>query len=197
MGRPREFDEGLALDRAMDVFWRQGYQATSTEDLTDAMGIGRGSFYNTFGSKRDVYLRTLDRYLDLISNGGPYRVLFEEEAGAGALAALMTGYLDDLASEPGGRGCYFVHVAKEHRGGDPEVTAAIRRGIARMRVILTDHMRVAQDQGVLPPHLDPEKAALLMMAIAWGSHVLIEAGVGKDDALGAAELVFNMSPSTA
>jgi general secretion pathway protein D len=66
MARPREFDEDAALDRAMDVFWRQGYQGTSTDDLMQAMGIGRGSFYNTFGSKRDVYLRTLDRCRDRI-----------------------------------------------------------------------------------------------------------------------------------
>lgn len=193
MGRPREFDEDVALDCAMDVFWKRGYEATSTDDLMEAMGIGRGSFYNTFGSKREVYLRTLDRYLLLLSQGGPYRVLLEEEPGADALEALLRGYLDSVAAQDGAHGCYFVHVAKEHRGSDPEVTRAIRKGIARMREILTDHMRAAQRQGVLPDHLDPAKAALLMMAVAWGAHVLIEAGVEKDEALDAAELLFQMA----
>jgi AcrR family transcriptional regulator len=197
MGRPRGFDEDRALDRAMDVFWRKGYRATSTEDLLEAMGIGRGSFYNTFGSKRETYLRTLDRYLLLLKEGGPYRVLSEMEPGVGALQTLLGSYLDSVASEQGAHGCYFVHVAKEHRGDDPEVVEAIRRGIAQMKVILTDHMKAAQDQGVLPDHIDPQKAALLMMAVAWGSHVLIEAGVDKDDALLAARALFDMNPTPA
>jgi TetR/AcrR family transcriptional repressor of nem operon len=178
----------------MDVFWRKGYQATSTDDLMNAMGIGRGSFYNTFGSKRATYLRTLDRYLLLLQEGGPYKMLLEREPGSDALESMLGSYLDSVASENGAHGCYFVHVAKEHRGDDPEVTAAIRRGIARMRVILADHIRAAQQQRVLPNHVDPEKMALLMMAVAWGAHVLIEAGVDKTDALGAAQLLFAMTP---
>ena len=193
MARPREFDEDVALERAMDVFWRKGYQATSTDDLMEAMGIGRGSFYNTFGSKRKVYLRTLDRYLALLREGGPYRPLFEMEAGGDALQALLGSYLDSVAKERGNHGCYFVHVAKEHRGEDPEVQKAIRRGIADMRGILTEHMKIAQQQGILPDHIDPAQAALLMMAVAWGSHVMIEAGVEKGDALSAARVLFDMT----
>ena len=192
MARPREFDEDIALDRAMDVFWRQGYQATSTDDLMEAMGIGRGSFYNTFGSKRKVYLRTLERYLDVLEEGGPYRKLRELEPGAPALQGLLGSYLDSVASEHGNHGCYFVHVAKEHRGEDPEVQKAIRAGISRMRKILSEHMKVAQEQGILSDRVDPTQAALLMMAVAWGSHVLMEAGVGQDDALSAARVVFEM-----
>jgi len=193
MARPREFDEEQALDRAMDVFWRKGYQSTSTDDLMEAMGIGRGSFYNTFGSKRDVYLRTLDRYLDHLRDAGPYRALFEMEPGADALRALTRNYLSSVASEGGTHGCYFVHVAKEHRGQDPEVRKAIRKGIAQMRDILTGHMRAAQAQGILAAHLDPAKAALMMMAVAWGSHVLIEAGASKDEVLDMTGLLFEMN----
>jgi len=193
MARPREFDEEQALDRAMDVFWRKGYQGTSTDDLMEAMGIGRGSFYNTFGSKRGVYLRTLDRYLDLLREEGPYRALFETEPGADALRALTQNYLSSVASEGGTHGCYFVHVAKEHRGEDPEVRRAIRKGIAQMKEILTGHMRVAQEQGILPAHVDPAKAALMMMAVAWGSHVLIEAGASKDEVLDMTGLLFEMN----
>lgn len=197
MARPREFDEDTALDHAMDVFWRKGYQATSTDDLMDAMGIGRGSFYNTFGSKRKVYLRTLDRYLDVLEEGGPYRMLRELEPGAPALEGLLGSYLDSVASEHGNHGCYFVHVAKEHRGQDPEVRAAIRRGIAKMKGILTGHIEAAQEQGVLPSHLDASRAALMMMAVAWGSHVLIEAGAPEDEVLDMAGLLFEMSPGAA
>jgi TetR/AcrR family transcriptional repressor of nem operon len=55
----------------MEVFWKQGYENTSMNDLLDAMGIQRGSFYNTFGSKKETYLRALDRYGQFMPEGGP------------------------------------------------------------------------------------------------------------------------------
>ena len=197
MARPREFDEAKALDRAMHVFWRQGYLATSTDDLMDAMGIGRGSFYNTFGSKREVYLRTLDRYLALLREGGPYRMPLEMKPGGDALQALLKSYLDSVANKSGLHGCYFVHAAKEHRDQDPEVQAAIQKGIASMSGILVEHMEAAREQGLLPEHVDPRQAALLMMAVVWGSHVMIEAGIPKDSARAAAETLFQMGPGPA
>ena len=62
MARPREFDRDEALEKAINVFWAQGFAATTTDDLRDAMGIGRQSFYNTFGDKRQVYLEALRAY---------------------------------------------------------------------------------------------------------------------------------------
>src|SRR6266850_2074848 len=62
MPRPKEFDREVVMEIARGVFWRQGYQATSTEDLRLAMGIGRQSFYDSFGGKRQLYLEVLRRY---------------------------------------------------------------------------------------------------------------------------------------
>lgn len=192
MARPREFDEDVALDGAMDVFWKQGYGATSTDDLMEAMGIGRGSFYNAFGSKRAVYLRTFDRYLAQLRKSDLYHRLFEMEPGGEALQEVLAGYLESVASERGTHGCYFVHAAKEHRGQDPEVQAAILRGIAGMKDVLIAHMQAAQREGLVPPHVDPARAALLMIAVVWGAHVMMEAGVGKDDVMSAAHALFEM-----
>ena len=193
MARPRTFDEDQALDRAMEVFWKKGYQATSTEDLMVAMGIQRASFYNAFGSKKKVYLRTLDRYLKLLAKGGPYKVLFESEPGVDALQAMMTQYIESLTGENRVHGCYFVHVAKEHRGEDSEVTGAIQNGIVRMRRILADHVEAGVERGVLPSGLDSEKIALLFMSVAWGSHVLIEAGVSKEEVLASSKTMFDLA----
>ncbi len=141
-----------------------------------------------------MYLRTLDRYLELLNERGPYHALFEMEPGSDALRALTRSYLSSVASPRGAHGCYFVHVANEHRGADLEVRKAIRRGIAQMRKILTEHVRAAQDEGVMPPQLDPAKAALMVIAVAWGSHVLIEAGASKDDVLDMTQLLFEGGP---
>ncbi|MBT7109024.1 MAG: TetR/AcrR family transcriptional regulator [Methylococcales bacterium] len=62
MGRSKAFNEELVLDKAIEVFWAKGYEATSIQDLVDAMGIQRGSLYGTFGSKQELFLKSLDRY---------------------------------------------------------------------------------------------------------------------------------------
>lgn len=195
MARPREFDEGLALDRAMEVFWKHGYQGTSTSDLMEAMGVQRGSFYNAFGSKKEVYLRTLDRYLEVLAESDLYAILYRSERGLGAIVAMLEHYLETLGPGSGPHGCYFVHVIKEHRGEDPEVMKAIQTGIARMRGILAEHVEAAQASGFIPDELDPASVALLMMTVAWGSHVMLEAGMPKAEVLASARLMFEMAGS--
>ena len=64
MARPREFDEGTALEAAMACFWRRGYEATSMRDLVRSMGISGPSLYNAFGDKRALFRAALERYLD-------------------------------------------------------------------------------------------------------------------------------------
>ena len=193
MARPREFDEAEALDRAMEVFWKKGYQKTSLDDLLDAMGIQRGSFYNTFGSKKETYLRAIDRYTEFMLNGGPYTQAIQLEPGLAALATLCDNYIDSVTGDAEPRGCFFAHVSKEHRGGDPVIQQAILKGIDRMRGLVRRSIEAAQRDGDLPEQVSPEGMATLFMSVAWGIHVMAEAGVPKEDLKTAASQLFVMS----
>ena len=62
MARKKEFDEVEVLDKALDVFWKKGYSATSIQDLVDSMGINRASIYDTWGDKHNLYVESLKRY---------------------------------------------------------------------------------------------------------------------------------------
>ncbi len=193
MARPREFDEEQALARAMEVFWKKGYQNTSLDDLLEAMGIQRGSFYNTFGSKRETYLRAIDRYTEFMFNGGPYTQAAQLEPGLGVLATLYANYIDSVTGDTKPRGCFFAHVSKEHRGDDPAIQEAVLAGINRMRGLMKRSVEAAQRDGDLPEEVSAEGMATLFMSVAWGIHVMAEAGVPKEDLKTAASQLFVMS----
>ncbi len=193
MARPREFDEEQALGKAMEVFWKKGYQNTSLDDLLEAMGIQRGSFYNTFGSKKATYMRAIDRYADFMFNGGPYTQALQLEPGLGALNTLFDSYIDSVTGDTEPRGCFFAHVSKEHRGHDEDIQQAIISGIERVRGVIQRFVEAAQRDGDLPPDAAPEDLALLFMSVAWGIHVMAEAGVTKEDLKKAGAQLFSMS----
>lgn len=192
MARPREFDEAEALDRAMEVFWKQGYENTSLNDLLEAMGIQRGSFYNTFGSKKETYLRALDRYGQFMTEGGPYTELAHQEPGLEALQRLIDRYLESVAGDSVLKGCFFTHASKENRGNDPEIQKAVMAGLQRMQGLIVACVEAAQRDGQLPDHVDPRGAALAFMASAWGFHVMAEAGVPLEDLKHAAQQLFGL-----
>src|SRR5581483_8596039 len=105
-GRPRAFDREAALDRAMFLFWRRGYEATSVSDLTGEMGITPPSLYAAFGDKKQLFLEAVDRY-----QAGPgsfaQRALAEPTAEA-AMRRLLMDTVDSFCNPKLPRGCMVV-----------------------------------------------------------------------------------------
>jgi TetR/AcrR family transcriptional repressor of nem operon len=131
MARPREFDEDRVVTAAMQTFWRHGYEGTSTRALCDSTGLGPSSLYNTFGGKRQLYLRALRRYYET-STAEQIEILRGDGTAKERLRDMMIHALDADLDEADGRGCFAINAAIEIGGLDPEVREAVRRNFDRV-----------------------------------------------------------------
>jgi TetR/AcrR family transcriptional repressor of nem operon len=158
-GRPRAFDEGAALEAALQLFWREGYEAASLDRLTEAMGISRSSFYAAFGSKRAVLTAAVERY----AAAGRARL---EAIGPDAPALLAA-----LANPEGGpQGCLLVNCITELAPHDAEIAALGRAHLAAIealfaRALSPDRPEVAADR------------ARALTALALGAMTMRRSGV--------------------
>ena len=163
MARPREFDPDTALERATQVFWSKGYEATSLDDLCAATGLGRSSLYATFGDKRELYLRSLDRYeesaaariAEALNRPLPFRESF---------AAFLSRYIDDIVAGPGRRGCFIGNCAAELARNDREAAQQVKRGLQRLEATFREALARAKSRGDLNPAADIDALARFIMA---------------------------------
>lgn len=133
MGRPREFEPQAAVRRAMEVFWRQGFKATSLPDLLEAMGLSRGSFYKAFGDKERLYLRALDHYdAELVS-----RTVARLGVCAAPTAAECLGMLF-APSGQADRGCFICNAMVELAPDHAQVAEKTRAMAGRLRGAMVD-----------------------------------------------------------
>jgi AcrR family transcriptional regulator len=179
IGRPREFDVDEALERAMRVFWEQGYEGASLTDLTAAMGITRTSMYAAFGNKEDLFRKALERY-----SAGPaaYATRALEEPTARAVAtAFLHGAVDTTTNPEQPSGCLGVQGALAAAPAD----RAVRDFLADWRndacSRLKDRFQRAQDEGDLPPTPDPGLLARFLMTVSSGIAVQAASGAGHDE----------------
>lgn len=132
-GRPRGFDAGAALRLALDVFWRQGYEATSLDSLSQAMGLSRSSFYACFGSKHAVLMAAVRLYAD-----ERFALLVDRVESHADPRAAVHAMLKVIADVGGGtRGCLFVNAVAELAPGDAELLAFAQAHTARVGVLMT------------------------------------------------------------
>jgi len=157
MGRPVEFDRPTAVNRALALFWRQGYQATSLADLLPAMGISRSSFYAAFGDKRGFFIECLDLWA-----ARTLRLLNDQRNGLPPIDALQKFFERSVAEALGPKvnwGCMLVNTVLEMSGVDDELATRASTHMADMERIFQDSL---QDAGATPAQAE-KMAAMLML----------------------------------
>jgi TetR/AcrR family transcriptional regulator, copper-responsive repressor len=160
-GRPRAYEPDVALGKALDLFRTQGLAATSLDDLSEATGMNRPSLYGAFGDKRELYIKSYQRYreearatmVEIFRAEMPLRQRLERIF-ASALDIYLTG-------ETGPRGCFTVVTAASEAVSDPDIRAMVLDGLSELDKAFANCFRRAKEKGELPDSVDPAVLAHL------------------------------------
>lgn len=167
MARTKEFDPDTALQRALALFWRRGYEATSMADLVEHLGIGRASLYATFGSKHELYLKALERYVRQC-DPDPVELLSQPGPALPAVRALVEHYAEESARDTERLGCMIVNAAAELLPADETVGRFVEANWTRLETALTSALVRARAQGELAPDADPQALARFVLVFIQG-----------------------------
>lgn len=146
MARPREFDEMVALDSAVETFRDKGYEAASLMDLLKAMNLSKSSLYNSFGTKHELFLAAIDHYSKKAEDRLTHRLSSSFNAKDGIRKA-FDGIVDDIIDHGDRRGCLLHNSAIEVLPHDSEAAKHIERGVNRMKDAFTHTVREGQRKG--------------------------------------------------
>lgn len=171
MARTKEFDPDAALAAALELFWRRGYEATSMSDLVDHLGVGRASLYATFGTKRELYLKALDRYGEWTDP-----VVTEELSRPGpalpGVRAVVRRYAAEASGERRDRGCFVTNTAVELAAHDQDAAQRVRARWQHLETLLVSALTRALAQGELAPEKDPRALARMLLVLFQGVRVV-------------------------
>jgi TetR/AcrR family transcriptional regulator, transcriptional repressor for nem operon len=173
MAGVKQFERAEVLDRAMALFWRRGYEATSIRDLVAATGINRGSIYATFGDKKRLFLAVLDHYGDKVAK--PLMAELGDPDPRRAIERMFESIIRRTSDPKFPRGCLNTNTSLECPGSGDEITRKIAEGFGRQESAIYRVLRRAQAYRSLPPTLDARALARFFLAVAQGLNVVNKA----------------------
>lgn len=176
-GPAKRFDPHGAVETARDLFWRRGYDGAGISQLEAALGIGRKSLYDTFGSKRALYLRALQSYADTVIQ----RICDGlERPGASAMANLerVLGRLQRHHGSGESLGCLLGVAMGQADGEDEELAEHLRAFLRRLEDAFERTVRRAQSEGALRADVPPRDIARHLVALTQGMALMARIAVG-------------------
>jgi TetR/AcrR family transcriptional regulator, transcriptional repressor for nem operon len=173
MARTLEFNREAVVAAAADSFREKGYGATSLDDLTGHLGIGRASLYNTFGDKRGLFIEALSAYIN---------------------EAALAEFLERNADCQGqaGYGCLAINVGFELNGADSQIGQAVVSSLERIEDTVMTLIRRGQSDGSVRESVNADEAARAITALIVGMHGMKRIGVAPSVVLGAARAQLAM-----
>jgi AcrR family transcriptional regulator len=179
LGRPRAFDPDTALEAALRVFWKKGYEGTALSDLTEGMGINRPSIYATFGNKEALFRKALDRYSERMTN---FTAEALNEPTARAVAERLFVGTVDLLSCPGNpKGCLMVQGALACGDEADPIRKELISRRATGEAALRERFERAKVEGDLPADANPGDLARYVMAVTHGMSVQSAGGASREE----------------
>ncbi|WP_315769666.1 TetR/AcrR family transcriptional regulator [Bradyrhizobium sp. SZCCHNR2012] len=178
VGRPRTFDCDVALDHAMEVFWRHGYEGATIAQLTEAMGINPPSLYAAFGSKEGLLKAALDRYTER-------RAAWMEEVLSAPTARevaerMLMGVAEKQTNPANPPGCLLVQGGIACGTGSASVPFELAARRAQTEEQLRDRFARAKEEGDLKPSADPAALARYVSAVSVGMGVMASSGADRE-----------------
>ena len=191
-GRPRSFDREAALDRAMDVFWRKGFEATSIHDLTEAMGINPPSLYAAFGDKERLFLEAVEKYQAMHGGKCPYA---EEPTAKAAIEKLLVYSANEMTKSCNPRGCMMAMSAATCTSSSEEMRSALqeRRAVSRERI--KERIDRGMQEGDVPPSIDAAALADFYAAVISGMSLQARDGASRKSLLATVETAMRAWPA--
>ncbi|GGD81660.1 TetR/AcrR family transcriptional regulator [Paenibacillus nasutitermitis] len=170
-GRPREFKDKTVIEAAMEVFWTNGYEACSTEDLCKQTGLGRGSLYNAFGSKHELYEHALLRYHEA---GIQAQIEILEKQGLlkDRLRALLNWAIQEDFSNEGRRGCLLINAAMERAQRDPAVERIFKQHVELLEQAIRKAIEIGRNAGEISQQHQTSELASMFLSSYYGLRVL-------------------------
>lgn len=192
-GRPRTFCKNQALDRALEVFWRQGFEGASICDLTEAMGINPPSLYAAFGNKEQLFRQALDRYADVRAERRA--ALLAAPTARGAIEALLREAARNLTGNSSPVGCLYVQAiasAGEHTACLREM---LKTKVEQGEQQILERLERAKAEGELPEDADAEGLVRYITTVVQGMSVQAAAGATRKDLERVADIALGAWPA--
>ena len=180
MSRPKAFDPDEALEKAMQVFWHKGYEATSMEDLLKAMDINRGSLYATFGVKRELFLKAMDLYCSGGGIGSRLSILSQPGPALPLIRLFIGAMLEFALSDPQRRGCLIANTAMELAPHQHDIAVKVSGRLQSLEAAFFKLLTRAKQEGELGKSKDPLSLARVLVTMMQGTIVMIKAGTPAD-----------------
>jgi len=174
----KTFDESDVIDRAMQIFWEKGYAATSITDITDATGIKRGSLYNAFEGKHDLFLKSILKY-----EGQRWRKLLGQlqniDDPREAISMLFDRTVQDSLSDPEKKGCLLVNTSLHYSQHEDDVKEIVSEAFKERTAFIEKSIKRGQERGVIPATVEPRPTTRALIAMLVGIRVLGRGAFGK------------------
>lgn len=190
MARPVQIDRDKALKVAREVFWRQGYAATSMNQLLTSMNIGSGSFYAAFGSKPELFAQVIEKY-DTWS-AVEWERIRTTKAGLDAISEFLNATVVDVSDKNRLKGCLLVNSILEMEGVDTELHQQLVDRFKGLEHILSPCLQEAQDSGTLREDVSIAEGVGYLMTNIYGLRVASRAGLSRAEARRRVQVLINM-----
>jgi len=178
IGRPKEFEFDEALEAALDVFWKKGYEATSLQDLTEAMKLSKSSFYQTFESKHKLLQSCIMRYQEIITKELTDS-LENSKSGRSFIEGAFNALAEKAKSPCDHRGCLIVNCANEFAQKDPTIADLINKATKKTTDIFLIAVKRAQKEGEVSSDKKPLSIARYLVSNVCGVQTMIKTGANS------------------
>jgi TetR/AcrR family transcriptional repressor of nem operon len=178
-GRPREFDSESALNAAVQQFWLTGYEATSLQDLLGVMDLSKSSFYQTYGSKHELFLRSIACYQQA-SVSELQKRLDESINSKNFMLHLLENTIAEADSKYK-KGCFLVNTVNELAGRDKAVAKALATGFSNVSAVIREAIIRGKKEGLIRSTKDTDTLVNYIISNISGLRTMVKSGVNKTE----------------